>query len=367
MILCRYLCVPLMVLVLGAACDSLNGGDTGGGLDPDWGIDGYDEVVPGTTAPLVMPPMFNPSCSSEPTGPAVVKTFMEPYNNSFTYPRKILIDGYNQGLVIDEELWVLKIGESHAFVQSPPEGINYCMPADIAITANGSYIISSSRIVQTVRQEADYIETSPLLKLASGDLEITQRIIDRLSAQENLKCEAGVNIYDTQAKQNSAIVTGYPLINPTGMEINSEGMIILVDSRLEMVLAIDPDDGEVITIQDNEIFSNAMGLTVGSDNLIYTVHSNKKLVRIDPQSRELTVLYEGSPLVMPTGITRDCLDQLIITDSAADAVFSFNTASGEMTLISADAQFIGPMDAAVDMDNNLLIIDQSSAVFKIER
>lgn len=370
MIFKKLLLVPILVLAICASCDSLNGGSTGGDSASDWGTYYEEEIIEGSTTPLTSPPSFNPSCSSEPTGPASATTLLAPNNDYLNFPNKIVVDGYGRALVIDQELYVLKVNETSASVSSGPAGTYYCMPSDVAVTKLGSYVIAYSRIVKTTREIADYRDSSPLFKLASAEVELTESIIERLTAQGGTNCEAGVSIYNTQAKESEILVEGSPLINPTGMEINSEGKIILVDAGLEKVLEIDfsdSDDVTIRTIQDDEIFASALGLTVGADDLIYTIHNGKKLVRIDPQSRDLTILHEGPPFLVPAGITRDCLDQLIIADAMADSVYNYNPASGELELISGSPSFVSPMDVAVDMDNNLLVIDQSNALFRISR
>jgi sugar lactone lactonase YvrE len=115
-------------------------------------------------------------------------------------------------------------------------------------------------------------------------------------------------------------------------------------------------------------------LAIGPDGWVYVLDSDAdrpKVVSVDPVDRSLTVLYEGTPLVDPSGICLAHDGALLIADprgrypeATPGAIFRLDPQTGELTTFfeSEDSAVLGdPVDIGLDIGGHYLVADYQAA------
>jgi streptogramin lyase len=126
------------------------------------------------------------------------------------------------------------------------------------------------------------------------------------------------------------------------------------------VLRVNPTSGAQTTVVfgQNQPISNPTGIVVEANGDLLVVDPTTSAVyRIDPASpQEQTTVSSGGSFVDPTGIALEANGDILIADGAA-GVIAVDPTSGEQATISSGGSFANPTGIAVEANGNILVAD----------
>jgi sugar lactone lactonase YvrE len=202
----------------------------------------------------------------------------------------------------------------------------------------------------------------------------------------------------TVVSNNATPPTTVPFVEPTGIALESTGMIVVADISAFAavdggVFRVDPVTGARMVLSANGApvgprFENPWDVAVAPDGLIYVVDAGNmtttgKVMSIDPVTGRRRVISEnGAPaggprFVYPRGITVDAAGSLLVSDRDAfggdggiirvDPVMGTRTTVSSNTSPAGGPAFRDPGDLVVESCGGILITDATAqAVYRVD-
>jgi sugar lactone lactonase YvrE len=184
------------------------------------------------------------------------------------------------------------------------------------------------------------------------------------------------------------IGSGPPLKSPQGIAVEKSGTLVVVDSFLQAVIRIDPDNGNrTVVSRGSETVSSSIGsgpplkspqgIAVEKSGTLVVIDSilstGSAVVRVDPASGNRTVVSGGSGapsgsdqrLFFPQGIAVEASGTLVVVDSYLQAVIRIDPVNGNRTVVSRGSGALsigdgpdldGPLSIAVGTTGALYIV-----------
>jgi RTX calcium-binding nonapeptide repeat (4 copies) len=165
-----------------------------------------------------------------------------------------------------------------------------------------------------------------------------------------------------------AFVSGPPLINPTAVEFDHAGRLLVADEDAAatlgrgLVARYDLATGSRTIVAGGPPFRNPVGVVAAPTGEIFVADEapaggvSGAVFRIAPNG-QVNAVKSGPPLGSPVGIAREPDGSLLVADPEAGAVFRLNPATGALATVWSGPPLSEPTGIAVLPDRSLLVTD----------
>jgi sugar lactone lactonase YvrE len=202
----------------------------------------------------------------------------------------------------------------------------------------------------------------------------------------------------TAVSNNTTPVGGPSFVQPTGIDIEAGGTIVVADLAAFAagnggVIRVDPATGTRTVLSRNgapaggPTFENPFDLVVGPSGDIYVIDSGDtvstgRVIRVDPVTGARTLISRngapagGPSFAFPQGITMDKTGRLLISDVSAfgdGGIIAVDPTTGARTTVSSNTSpaggplFSTPGDLVVESCGGILVTDHAmGAVYRVD-
>ncbi|MCG8331205.1 MAG: T9SS type A sorting domain-containing protein [Chitinophagales bacterium] len=168
-----------------------------------------------------------------------------------------------------------------------------------------------------------------------------------------------------------------------GIDLASNGDILITNTVLKSVIKIDPMTGDQTIISDSNTGTGValeapIDIAEGPDGMIVVVDSMADaLIKIDPATGNRTILSDaatggGPEFQAPSGISLDDISGLfLVTDADLKAVFTVNNSSGARVIYSQDGvtgtgpAFAKPLGLNLSANDFVVVDNELDAVIRV--
>jgi sugar lactone lactonase YvrE len=162
--------------------------------------------------------------------------------------------------------------------------------------------------------------------------------------------------------------------SPMGVEIDSNGDIIVAENYNQAILRIDPANGDTEAIatysSPDWLPDGPTDLAIDSKGyLIVTDWSSSAVYRVDPVTGETEVIADygttGGLIYYPTGIAIDSNGLLVVSDEYKDTVIKIDPVTGDTRVIATKTgnKIDDPYGLAVDSDGSIFVANKGADSF----
>jgi DNA-binding beta-propeller fold protein YncE len=200
----------------------------------------------------------------------------------------------------------------------------------------------------------------------------------------------GVIKIDRVTGAQTAVTSAQHLKHPSGLAVESDGDILVVDDDLDYgaggVVRVGAVDHKQTVVSKGGAFGNPEGIALEADGTILVIdpdaaHGAGALFRVDPVGGDQTILSKGDHFGNPSGVAVESDGDILVVDpdldDGAGGVVRINPTNGDQTVLSKGDDFGNPTGIAVDTDGSILVADpdafgkddgsdQNGAVFRVD-
>ena len=195
--------------------------------------------------------------------------------------------------------------------------------------------------------------------------------------------------------------SGPAFMDPSGIAVQDDGSLVVVDSGLKAVVRVDPKTGDRMIISDNEddmgmgsgpaFMDPRGGIAVQDDGSLVVVDSVlRAVVRVDPKTGDRMIISKlisdpndvddmgrgsGPDFMDPSDIAVQDDGSLVVVDSVLRAVVRVDPKTGDRMIISDNEDdmgmgsgpaFVAPSGIAVQDDGSLVVVDSVLKVVRVD-
>ena len=182
--------------------------------------------------------------------------------------------------------------------------------------------------------------------------------------------------------------SGIRFINPTGIALEADGSIVVVDLLRLAVIRVDPKTGNRSTVSGLVVgngpgFTQPVDIAVGGDGTLYVTEPDANVVgqgpivlAIDPGTGDRTIVSSqnvgSGPIAAPGGIEVESDGSLLVMDALLPGLLRVDPANGDRTLLSGSGAgtgpaFISPGGIVLEGNGAVLVVDSGlRAVLRID-
>ena len=236
------------------------------------------------------------------------------------------------------------------------------------------------------------VASSVLLNLAAAEGLRPITPGDILVADSN----GAITRFDPRSGVLSVVASGWPLVQPFAIAVDSRGRILVTDTGSRAVIRVNPatgtkeilasipglpfglavsDSGDIFVanaetilrikagtrtasvLAAGEPLKVPLGVAIASDGNLFVADASGCVVKVNVNNRAKTLITRGTPLAQPVGITLDASGHLLIADSAAACVVQVNPQTRTSRIISQREYLQTPVSIAVEKDGSILTGD----------
>jgi streptogramin lyase len=262
-------------------------------------------------------------------------------------------------------------GDQEAFASGPP----FVNPLGVAFERSGDLIVTDSfggsSVLRVDRDAATIAVLSTGLPYlddpfgvgvaiaANGDIYVAERTVP------------GVIRIDPVTGTQTLVSTGDRFVWPTGLAIEADGNLIVVDRDAEggdgAVIRVDPDTGVQSLVTSGGFLIEPTWVAIeanGSIVLAERTGEGGAVIRVNPDTGAQSIVSSG--FITIAGIAIDGDGDIIVTDFGVTAVIRVNPTTGQQAVVSQGGLFNTPVGVAVVLcqsddecdDDNPCTVDQ---------
>jgi hypothetical protein len=218
---------------------------------------------------------------------------------------------------------------------------------------------------------------------ADGDLLVADQ--QAFSHHKAGQAQGGVIGIDPVSGVQTAVTSERHLKNPSGLAVEPDGDLVVVDPDLDDgaagVLRVDPVSNEQTVVSEGGDFGNPEGIAVEPDGNILVIDPDAlngagALIRVNPTTGAQTVLSKGGNFGNPSGVAVEASGSILVVDpdlrNGAGGVVRIPKAGGSQQVVASGGNFGNPTGIAVDTDGSILVADpdafsgESGGIFRLD-
>jgi streptogramin lyase len=240
-------------------------------------------------------------------------------------------------------------------------GPPFVFPASLAVEADGNLVVTDAGF---------------------GGLMAVLRV-DRATGDRKI-------ISGVDPETGTLIGSGPNFLNPVGIGIGADGLLVISDNLLDAVVLVDPVSGDRLVVSgfdpdagvrigSGPRLTRPQGLAVAADGALFVADWGLSgVIRVDPTTGDRAIvsrvnLGSGPPLADPRGIVVAPDGSFLVAENDLNAVLRVDSETGDRTMLSGsdfdtDALIGGgpllefPVALAIEADGNLVVVDAASSV-----
>jgi hypothetical protein len=155
--------------------------------------------------------------------------------------------------------------------------------------------------------------------------------------------------------QQTVLAEGAALGVPYGIDVDQQsGRIYVANSSAVLRIGT---KGTVETVAQGGFLQVPLDVAVASDGTLYVADALAGVVRIDPVTKNQTLVSQGNNLKTPTGISLDGNGSAYVVDGGGKCIVAVDLPSGAQRLVTAGGYLTTPVGIALGASGTMLVSD----------